>query len=178
MPPTAKARASRLPCMPAQRASMAIMMTFYLPVKFHLKRDSKDEEYCSDEKKNELQMTKEFKKPCVGSTMEPDIIPEKHYYKDMSDSIFKVIEVDQSVNTSLTIDDASCKYRELRSGIYYRDDPPLITTPLTIQITKTVEIEKLDIQSTVETPLISSINPILQQFSSPNKKAVRVSTQV
>ncbi|GIY33744.1 hypothetical protein CDAR_316691, partial [Caerostris darwini] len=127
---------------------------------------------------NELQMTKEFKKPCVGSTMEPDIIPEKHYYKDMSDSIFKVIEVDQSVNTSLTIDDASCKYRELRSGIYYRDDPPLITTPLKIQITKTVEIEKLDIQSTVETPLISSINPILQQFSSPNKKAIRVSTQV
>ncbi|GIY06294.1 hemicentin-2 [Caerostris darwini] len=97
-------------------------------------------------------------------------------FEDMSDCVFKVIEVDQSVNTSLTIDDGSCKYRELRSGIYYRDDPPLITTPLKIQLTKTVEIEKLDIQSTVETPLISSINPILQQFSSPNKKAIRVST--
>ncbi|GIY37640.1 hypothetical protein CEXT_332611 [Caerostris extrusa] len=82
--------------------------------------------------------------------MEQSIIPGKHYYKDMSDSIFK---------------------SELRSGIYYRDDPPLITTPLKIQITKLLK------QSTVETS-ISSINPILQQFSSPNKKSIRVSTQV
>ncbi|GIY62329.1 uncharacterized protein CEXT_601011 [Caerostris extrusa] len=80
---------------------------------------------------------------------------------------------DTCVNTSLTIDYGSCKKVKLRSGIYYRDDPPLITTPLKIQITKTVEI-----QSTVETSLISSINPILQQFSSPNTKSIRVSTQV
>ncbi|KAF8795200.1 Hemicentin-2 like protein [Argiope bruennichi] len=151
-----------------------------LTVKLHSKRRaSKGREYRNDETKTDSHLTKECKEPCVASSQGPDIIPEKSYFQERSDSLPKVIEVEQGVNPSLsTSDPSNRKYREFQS-VSYPDDPTLITTPQKLHITKAEgEIEILDSRSTVETPLISSINPILQQWPNHKKETIRLSTPV
>ncbi|GIX98269.1 uncharacterized protein CDAR_16921 [Caerostris darwini] len=98
-----------------------------LIIKLHSKRRaSKGREYGNDENKSDSHILKECKEPCVSSNQGPDIIPEKSYFQERSDSLPQVIEVEQGVNPSLsTSDPSSRKYRELQS-VSYPDDPTLM----------------------------------------------------
>ncbi|KAG8175986.1 hypothetical protein JTE90_009862 [Oedothorax gibbosus] len=151
-----------------------------LTIRLHAKRRaSSDREYSIDESKSDAHHLKEFKEPYVSSSLGPDIIPEKGYFQERSDSIPKVIEVEQGVNPSLSQSDPSSrKYREYPS-VSYPDDSTLVTTPRKLRIAQPeVEIELIDPRSSSETPLISSLNPILQQWPTHKKESICFSTPV
>ncbi|XP_015913628.1 CD166 antigen homolog isoform X2 [Parasteatoda tepidariorum] len=143
------------------------------------KRSKKGRAY-PDEEKSDPQLSKECKEPCVASSYGPDIIPEKSFYRERSSSLINVIEVEQGINpSSAQSDPSSRKYREY-DAFSYPEGPGIHATPKKLSMLQTEEESKeTDLQSIVETPLISSIHPTLHQWPNSKKETtIRMSTPV
>ncbi|XP_054708867.1 hemicentin-2-like isoform X1 [Uloborus diversus] len=127
----------------------------------------------SDASKKSSNSLKECKEPCVASSLGPDIIPEKSFFQERMNSQPKVIEMEEGVNPASAINDPRSKKYQTSFT-----DSTLLTSPRKLRLLHESGDEKVESGLLLETPLVSSIPPILQQWPNRKKEALHLSTPV
>ncbi|GFQ98754.1 uncharacterized protein TNCT_584701 [Trichonephila clavata] len=121
---------------------------------------------------------KECKEPCVTNNQGPDIIPEKSFFQERSETTVKTCDSEDDTNLSSVQNDPNTrKYGEYQS-VTFTEDPELISTPKKLRLLQEIEGDVEESGITVETPLISSIPAAVQQWTDHRKEGMRLSTPV
>ncbi|XP_054717287.1 synaptogenesis protein syg-2-like [Uloborus diversus] len=156
-------------------AILLFAIAILLVLKFHKKRTIKGRNYSPDADKCDAHLMKECKDPCVTNNQGPDIIPEKSFFQERTDTMTKVSESEEDTNLSIIKTDI--KYGEYQS-VTYGEDHELISTPKKLRLLQEIEGDTEESGITVETPLISSIPSVVQQWTDHRKEGLRLSTPV
>ncbi|GFV26901.1 uncharacterized protein TNCV_2615271 [Trichonephila clavipes] len=107
-------------------------------------------------------LMKECKEPCVTNNQGPDIIPEKSFFQERSETTVKTCDSEDDTNLSSVQNDPNTrKYGEYQS-VTFTEDPELISTPKKLRLLQEIEGDVEESGITVETPLISSIPAAVQ----------------
>ncbi|CAL1269818.1 unnamed protein product, partial [Larinioides sclopetarius] len=153
-----------------------LIVVILLSIKLRSRRTVKARNYSPDVGKCEAHLMKECKETCVTNSQGPDIIPEKSFFQERSETTVKTCESEDDTNLS-TIQVDARKYGEYQS-VTFTEDPELISTPKKLRLLQEIEGDVEESGITVETPLISSIPSAVQQWTDHRKEGLRLSTPV
>ncbi|GFT15617.1 uncharacterized protein NPIL_459301 [Nephila pilipes] len=107
-----------------------IIIIILLSIKLRARRTVKARNYSPDVEKCDAHLMKECKEPCVTNNQGPDIIPEKSFFQERSETTVKTCDSEDDTNLSSVQNDPNTrKYGEYQS-VTFTEDPELISNIL------------------------------------------------